>query len=135
MINEEEIEVLYNNNYSNWRISKKAIELYILRSNVTNFELDFCCRNDPILIQIYKELGDDFNDKSSITKIKKILKKYENYYYIEAEYGKEHIKIDFIKCKLYTIYNKIKEILHDNNNNNNNIKIKEIEEFISTIEL
>ena len=86
-VNEELIEVLYNNNYdyAGWKISKKAIELYKLRNNTTKFELDFCCRNDPILVQIYKELGNDFDDKFSITQIKKILKKYENYYYIETD--------------------------------------------------
>ena len=75
MTNEEVIEVLYNNNYDYvwWKISKKAIELYKLRKNVTEFELDFCCRNDTILVQIYKELSDNFDDKFSITKIWKLL--------------------------------------------------------------
>jgi len=135
MINEEEsIEVLYHNNYGNWRISKKAIELYKLRNNnETEFVLDFVCRHDPILIQIYKELGDDFEDKSSTTKIKKILKKYENYYYIEEEYGKEIIRINYNKYSLDNMYNTIKEILQSNNNDN--AKIKEIEQFISVFQM
>ena len=84
MINEDEIEILYNINCGGWGISKKAIELYNLRisHNLSEFGKDVCCRNDPILIQIYKELGDDFNDMLSKIQIKKILKKYENYYYI-----------------------------------------------------
>ena len=135
MINEEEIEILYNikYDYAGWKISKKAIELYKLRNNITEFELDFCCRHDPILVQIYKELGDDFDDKSSITKIKKILKKYENYYYIKQDCGKENIRIDKTKYKLDNIYNKIKEILQSNNDNN--IKINEIKQFISAFDM
>jgi len=130
MINEEEIEVLYNDDYSFWRISKKAIELYKLRKNLTEFDLDFCCKNDPILIQIYKELGKDFDDNNSRTKIEKILKKYENYYYFEYDTGREYVKIDYTKYKLDTIYNKIKEILQSDNNDN--IKINEMNQFIST---
>ena len=136
MANEnEEIEILYNICYGGWGISKKTIELYKLRSNLTelNFNYNYCCRNDTILIQIYKELGDEFDDKYSRTKIKKILKKYENYYYIDEYDGKEFVKIDYTKYKLDNIYNKIKEILQSNTNNN--IKINEIEKFISTFEL
>lgn len=135
MTDEEVIEVLYNNNYDygGWKISKKAIELYKLRKNITEFELDFCCRNDTILVQIYKDLGHDFDDKSSITKIKTIPKKYENYYYIEKDYGKEDIKIDKTKYKLDNMYNKIKKILQSNNNDNT--KINEIEQFISELEM
>ena len=55
MTNEEVIEVLYNNNYSKWSMSKKAIELYKFKNNLNEFELDFCCRNDPNLVQIYKD--------------------------------------------------------------------------------
>jgi hypothetical protein len=136
MTNEEVIEVLYNNNYNyaGWKISKKAIELYKFRKNETEFELDFCCRNDVILVQIYKELGDDFDDMSSITKIKIIPKKYEDYYYIKQDdCGKEYIKIDKTKYKLDIIYNKIKKILQSNNNDNT--KINEIEQFISAFEM
>jgi hypothetical protein len=136
MVNEEEIEILYNSIFGGWRISKKAFELYKLRSNLTNlseFEKDFCCRDDQILIQIYKELGDNFDDKFSKSKIKKIQKKYENYYYIEEYDGKEYVKIDYTKYKLDNIYNKIKKILQSNIDNS--IKINEIEEFISGFEM
>ena len=131
MINEEEIEILYNNRYGGWKISEKANELYKLRShNSTEIEFDYYYnRNDTTLIQIYKELGNDFDGKYSSTKIKKIPKKYENYYYIDEYDGKEYVKIDYTKYKLDNIYNKIKEILQ--NNNNDNTKINEIELFMS----
>jgi hypothetical protein len=137
MVNEEEIEILINICYGGWNISKKAIELYKLRNpsyNVTGNNFDyFFNRHDPILIQIYKELGDNFDDKYSKTKIKKILKKYENYYDIDEYDGKECVRINYTKYKLDNIYNKIKEILQSNNNDNT--KINEIEQFISAFEM
>lgn len=137
MVNEEEIEILINICYGGWNISKKAIELYKLRNpsyNVTGNVFDyFFDRHEPILVQIYKELGDNFDGKYSKTKIKKILKKYENYYDIDEYDGKECVKINYTKYKLDNIYNKIKEILQSNNNDNT--KINEIEQFISVFEL
>jgi hypothetical protein len=137
MVNEEEIEILINICYGGWNISKQAIELYKLRNpsyNVTKNEFDYYFnRDNPILVQIYKELGNDFDGKYSKTKIKKILKKYENYYDIDEYDGKEWVKINYTKYKLDNIYNQIKKILQ--NNNNDNTKINEIEQFISAFEM
>ena len=137
MENEEEIEILINNCYGGWNISKKAFELYKLRNpncNLTENEFDYYFdRHDPILVQIYKELGNDFDGKYSKTKIKKILKKYENYYDIDEYDGKECVKINYTKYKLDNIYNKIKKILQSNNNDNT--KINEIEQFISALKM
>ena len=137
MVNEEEIEILLNICYGGWNISKKAIELYKLRDpsyNITENYFDYYFnRNDPILVQIYKELGNEFDNKYSKTKIKKILKKYENYYDIDEYDGKECVRINYTKYKLDNIYNKIKEILQSNNNDNT--KINEIEQFISAFEM
>jgi hypothetical protein len=75
---EKEIEILYNSCYGGWRLSDKAMELYSLRKtkNANNYVRK---RHDPILIQIYKELGDEFDGgKHSKTGIEKIPKKYEN---------------------------------------------------------
>lgn len=136
MVNEEEIEILINICYGGWNISKKAIELYKLRNpsyvNENEFGYYFN-RDNPILVQIYKELGNDFDGKYSKTKIKKILKKYENYYDIDEYDGKEYVRINYTKYKLDNIYNKIKEILQSNNNDN--AKINEIEQFISVFEM
>ena len=91
-------------------------------------EFNELCRADPILIQVYNELGADFNGKYSKIKIKKIPKKYEKYYYISEYDGLECVEIDYTEYKLDTIYNKITEILQSTKNNN--IKLIEIEEFI-----
>ena len=63
----EKIEILYNSCYGGWRISDKAMELYALRKmNKSNNYIRK--RNDPILVQIYKELGCEFdNEKYSKT--------------------------------------------------------------------
>ena len=137
MVNEEEIEILINICYGGWNISKKAIELYKLRNpnyNLTENEFDYYFnRNEPILVQIYKELGNDFDGKYSKTKIYKTLKKYEYYYDIDEYDGKEYVRINYTKYKLDNIYNKIKKILQSNNNDNT--KINEIEQFISAFEM
>jgi hypothetical protein len=125
MIDEEEIEILYNNCYGSWSLSSKADQLYKLRH--TNYNLDY--RDDPILVQIYKELGDEFDNKYSETKIWKIPKKYKNYYYISEYDGNECVKIDYAKY----ILDNIKEILQ--NNNNNDTKINQIEKVILSFEI
>jgi len=135
MIGEERIEILYNTSYGSWGISDKAMELYKLRNvNYNSMELisdEELSRTDPILIQIYNEFGDEMNTKNCKIRIKKIPKKYENYYYISEYDGKECIEIDLTNYKLDMVYNKITEILQSTNNND--IKIIEIEEFMSTL--
>lgn len=136
MINEEEIEILINIRFGGWNMSKKAIELYKLRNPENNFENDFendFNRHDPILVEIYKELGNNFDGKYGKTKIKKIPKKYENYYDIDDYEGIESVKINYTKYKLDNIYNKIKKILQTNNDHST--KINEIEQFILAFEM
>ena len=105
----EEIEVLYNHCYGKWVFSNKAKELYALRKMNNNNK----CRrrSDPILIQIYNELGDEFDGNCSSTKIEKIPKKYENYYFISEYDGLETVEIDYTKYQLDNLKQKIKEIL------------------------
>lgn len=129
---EEQIEVLYNSCYGGWNISEKAYELYKLRNpNIDSNETEFDCnRSDPILIEIYKELGKEFDGKYSETKITKISKKYKNYYYIKEYDGNELVMINYTKYNFDNMYNKIIEIL--NNDNNNDEKISEIKKFMLT---
>ena len=136
MINEEEIEILINIRFGGWTMSKKAIGLYKLRNPENEFK-DFSrhdlSRHDPILVQIYKELGNEFDDRYSKTIITKILKKYENYYDIDEYDGRESVKINYTKYKLDNIYNEIKKILQSNSNDST--KINEIEQFVSAFKL
>ena len=106
----EEIEILYNTRYGRWVISNKAMELYKLRKTI-NFNYYLHKRNDPILVQIYKELGDEFDGKEySRTSSKKIPKKYENYYYISEHDGLEIIEIDYTGYKMYNLMKNIKGV-------------------------
>jgi hypothetical protein len=61
---------------------------------------DHLCKSDPIIIQIYKELDDEFNTKYSKVKIKKIPKRYEEYYYISEYNDLESIKINYTEYKI-----------------------------------
>ena len=123
--NEEEIEVLLNDCYGGWSISNKALQLYKLRktNNSSNYVRR---RSDPLLIQIYKELGNEFDgEKYSKTGIEKIPKKYENYYFISEYDGLETVEIDYTKYEMDNLKKNIKEIL-DNNSIDNDEKINQL---------
>ena len=122
--NEEEIEVLLNDCYGGWKISNKAIELYKLRKtkDPNNY---LSRRSDPILVQIYKEFGDEFDGgKHSKTGIEKIPKKYEKYYIISEYDGLESVEIDYTLYELDNLKQKIKEIL-ENDSMDNDEKINQ----------
>jgi len=126
--NEEEIEILYNDIYGGWRMSNKANKLYALRTTKdSNYYLFI--RSDPVLIQIYNELGDEFDGKHSKTVIAKIPKKYENYYYISEYDGLETIEINYTKYELDILKKNIKEIL-ENNSIDNDEKINQFTKII-----
>ena len=99
----EEIEVLYNGCYGGWGISDKAKELYTSRQ-IKNDTYYLRRRSNTILVQIYKELGNEFDDKYSKTKIEKIPKKFENYYYITEYDGLETVEIDYTKYELDNLH-------------------------------
>ena len=120
---EEEIEVLLNDCYGGWQISNKANKLYELRKTEKS-ENYIRRRSDPILVQIYKELGYEFDAKCSSTKIEKIPKKYENYYHISEYDGLETVEIAYTLYELDQLKQKIKEIL-ENNDMDNDEKINQ----------
>ena len=121
---EEEIEVLFNDCYGGWQISNKANKLYELRKTEKS-ENYIRKRSDPILVQIYKELGDEFDGaKHSKTGIEKIPKKYEKYYHISEYDGLETVEIAYTLYELDQLKQKIKEIL-ENNDMDNDEKINQ----------
>lgn len=136
MLREKKIDILYNSCYGGWRLSKKAIILYNDKMKKINPEYKpISCndnhhsllkRHDPILIEIYHELGDEFNDQYSCSKLMKIPKIYEKYYTITEYDGLEYISIDKDKYKL----DKIKQIII-NEEILNDEKIKYISEIIN----
>ena len=105
--NSEFIEVLYNTCYGGWSPSPLATELYKIRmkEKYPNFISDESFsfyfpqsyRHDPILVQIFKELGAEFDDEYSRTQLVSIPKIYIERYSItedpEAD-GIEKVVID-----------------------------------------
>lgn len=125
----EEIEVLFNDCYGGWKVSNKANNLYNLRKtkNSSNY---LSRRSDPIFIQIYKELGDEFDGVGhSKTGIEKIPKKYENHYIISEYDGLESVEIDYTKYELDNLKKNIKNIL-ENNSIDNDEKINQFKKMI-----
>jgi hypothetical protein len=128
---EETITILYNGHYGGFGVSDKALELYNLRMKEINSDFTpvksydlFFERHDPILVDIYNELGKDFGREYSKIKVENIPKKYEKFYVIEEYDGLENVIIDENKYKL----DKIKEILKEENGYKE--KIEEIETLL-----
>ena len=116
---EETIEVLYNARYGGYGLSEKAEKMYEERSGRKADCLD--CRHSPLLLQIFHELGDEFNSKYCYAEIEKIPKKFENFYVIDEYDGLEEVIID------YHTYELTNTILHSTMNDNEKInKLKEI---------
>ena len=128
--------VLINTCYGGFGLSKEAVELYLNRKKVSDpmfkYHRSDLDREDPILIQIYYELGDKINGQSSEIDIVKINNKYKDCYHIHEYDGSERIKIDYNKYRLIKIRNDICEILNNNllSSDEKISKIKELE-FIS----
>lgn len=125
-------EILINKTYGSFRISKKGLDLYNEKMKKNNpdfkeiksyFRIK---RHDPILIKVFNELQNEFNDEHSMIYIEKIQKKHINYYSIKEYDGLEWIEID------YDRYNKdqIKKII-ENENINNETKIEQIYKIVN----
>jgi len=123
------IQILHNACYGGWLPSENARELYNLRkTHGFNKGIFLCDRHDPILLQIYEDLGDRFDDEHSKTRIKTIPKKYEKYYDICENDGLEWIKINYNKYNLDNLKNKIRELLKSTISNDE--KINELQKII-----
>ena len=110
--------VLYNNCYGGFSISKTARKLYIERKKAQSPDFDEkrygiygFCRHDPILIEIYNEIGREmFSDEYSNIIMKEIPNKYSKFYIITEYDGLEDVEIDHNKYLLYRII----EIINEN---------------------
>ena len=98
--NEETIEVIYNVKYGGYGLSDKAIKLFEERKTDEDNEDD---RDTPLMLQIFKELGDEFNDKYCSARIQKIPKKYKRFYNITEYDGKEEVEINNSKYEHVSI--------------------------------
>lgn len=111
---EETIDILYNSSYGGYGESEKAFELYYLRTGkkADRFlgELGDS-RHDPIVVQIFHELGIDFNSKYCEAQVETIPKKYEKYYTISEYDGLETVHINYSKYESNLQNEKIKALL------------------------
>ena len=113
---EETIQVLYNTCLGRWNPSDKAMALYNARKKAENpafvevvqYGL-WLERHDPVLVDLFYELGNKFDEDCSATKVRKISKKYKDYYYIENTEGYEDIIIAMDRYHL----DKVKTILQN----------------------
>lgn len=134
---EETIEVLYNACYGGYTVSDRAIKMHQQRINFTIndkndewFYAERFERHDPVFLEIFHELGNDFNaGKYSRIKAEKIPKKYENHYDIYEYDGLERVDILYSKYEADLKSQNIKNIvLHGTMSNDE--KIQELKKII-----
>jgi len=114
----EMMEVLYNGCHGGWGISNKAMGLYNTRRTETDPPLqdilfpETACRHNPLLVQIFHELGSEINSGTcSHIQSELIPKKYKNYYYIDEYDGSESVEINYDRYEKDENEKKIKNIL------------------------
>lgn len=102
--NGEKIKVLVNKCYGGFELSHKTVELYNSRSASKITDIFFVCRTDPLLIEIYHEIGKkEFGCHYSNIEIEYIDRNYEYCYTIEEYDGFERIELLYEKYNLYLI--------------------------------
>ena len=123
----EMIEVLYHSSYGGYSVSKQACELYNQRqcmgTTLTEHQINYeVKRHDPVLIQIYRELGSKFsrNGNKNIS-IMEIDKKYTDFYTISEYDGLESVEINYDKWELFDLKNKIRNIIKMDSSNDDKI--------------
>lgn len=142
---EDSIEVLYNNwpDGNEWGISDEAFDLYnskmlkkdpnfepLLNKDKRSFE-DNIERHNPILVEIYHEIGTRMDRSYCEIIVEIIPKRYENYYEI-IKYGNiEIVRIDEYKYEYDTLKSTLKEILI-NDTISNDDKISKVMEILDS---
>lgn len=91
-------EVVINVRFGGFGISREAEDAYISKtgSNVEDLELYLeRRRDDPVFVQIVKELGNRADDEHSRLKIVRIPAQYARFYQIDEYDGLESIRINY----------------------------------------
>jgi hypothetical protein len=128
------VDILYNACFGGWTLSEKAIGLYNARMKEIDAtfkpmsQLDFC-RHDPILVNIYYELGKEFDGSCSETQVETIPAKYKNYYSITDFDGNETVEIHTSECELDELKEQITALLK-NSMTTDAEKIREVQKLL-----
>jgi hypothetical protein len=100
MSDEETVGVLYNTCYGGFNMSRKAVELInkkyqeIGKQPINSY--DYVSRTDPVILQVYEQLGsDNFSGINSKIQIEYIKKRYINFIKIDEYDGMESVIIDY----------------------------------------
>lgn len=100
MSREETVGVLYNACYGGFRLSSEAVRLINNRYSEIGKphikESSYITRTDPIIVDVYNQLGkDSFSGRNSVIEIEYIKKKYIDFIKIDEYDGMESVIIDY----------------------------------------
>ncbi len=122
----ETIAVLYNSCFGGWNLNPLVTELYNERNRAINpafkpakfisnyYHGTVVPRHDPILVDIYYELGEKFDGKPySKTKVETIPAKYKDCYYIQEHDGNETVIINEDKYALDCLKEQLRILLEN----------------------
>lgn len=90
------MKVIINSDFGGFCFSKKALEMYKERGGTIDYSFlgETALRDDPIMVDIVMELGDEANDRFSDLEIVNIPEQYD--YEIDNYDGLEHV---ILTCK------------------------------------
>jgi hypothetical protein len=103
-------QVVYNAKYGGFGLSKEGLSEYNKRMSHVVHDADEISRDDPILIELVKSMGNQINDKYSKLKIMEFPIKYKSFLKWEEYDGYESV---FINYDRYIIH-AIQCVMHNN---------------------
>lgn len=116
----ETFPVLYNDRYGGFSFSKQAIQEYNKRLpagstllDESSYEHDLS-RDDPLMVQVIKELGPEANGKYAKIAMEEVPIKFKKHFLIGEYDGLENVQIDFQGYQM----DKIRGILKDDSLSN-----------------
>jgi len=93
------IPIMYNTCYGGFSLSEAAITEYNRRKSPDTPRLDAMGRDidrtDPLMIQIFREIGKQANGMCADIRLDHIPPQYKNNYYIQEYDGTETVRIDY----------------------------------------
>jgi hypothetical protein len=101
------VGIIYNATYGGFGYSQQALDLYTQRSGRTIIEDEWSTidpkRNDPLMVQIVKELGKKAGGQYARLKVVYVRPEHVNFIHIHEYDGLESITINWTQYMLYQI--------------------------------